>query len=530
LYAGADALAHAGDAATATNGFWSALNIAAPRRLPYIMLIEDNQYALSVPWRYQTAAPSVEDNIANFQGLAIQSVEGGDIPALYAALYGAITGARQGAGAQLVHVRVPRLTGHNWQDPAAYKSAEEKEADAHRDPLPRLVAYLQEQHGVPAETINALREQATAVARAQAEAAWTTGHDPGPGDALTHLFAPAHPVPPTPPVTGGARLTMQQAIRQTLEDEMLRDPTILLFGEDVGAFGGVHRVSDGLQTRFGEARVFDTSLNEEGIVGRSVGLALNGLRPVPEIQFRKYADPAHEQITDAGSLRWRTHGRFGGPMVLRIPVGYQLMGGDPWHAVCGEAVFAHLPGWQIAYPATALDAVGLLRTALRGDNPVMFLEHRLLYRYREANAPYPGPDYQVPFGQARLVREGRDAVILCWGESVYRAREAAEALAAEGHDPAILDLRTIVPWDEEAVFAAVRRTGKVLIVHEDTRTCGFGAELAARISEEVFEYLDAPIRRLATADVPSPCHDTLFDAVMPTTAKVQAALAELLRY
>jgi 2-oxoisovalerate dehydrogenase E1 component len=529
-YAGAVALAHAGDGATATNGFWSALNIAAPRRLPYIILIEDNQYALSVPWRYQTAAPSVVDNIANFRGLAIQSVEGGDIPALYAALHAAITSARQGGGAQLVHVRVPRLTGHNWQDPAAYKSAEEKESDARRDPLPRLVAYVQEQHGVPAATIDALRDRATAFARAQAEAAWTTGHDPGPADALTHLFAPAHPVPPTPPITEGARLTMQQAIRQTLEDEMTRDPTILVFGEDVGAFGGVHRVSDGLQTRFGEARVFDTSLNEEGIVGRSVGLALNGLRPVPEIQFRKYADPAHEQITDAGSLRWRTHGRFGGPIVLRIPVGYQLMGGDPWHAVCGEAVFAHLPGWQIAYPATTLDAVGLLRTALRGDNPVMFLEHRLLYRYREANAPYPGPDYQVPFGQARLVREGRDAVILCWGESVYRAREAAEALAAEGHQTAILDLRTIVPWDEEAVFAAVRRTGKVLIVHEDTRTCGFGAELAARISQDAFEYLDAPILRVATADVPSPCHDTLFDAVMPTTAKVQAALAELLRY
>lgn len=528
-YEGAVALAHAGDGATATNGFWSALNIAAPRKLPYIMLIEDNQYALSVPWRYQTAAPSVVDNLGSFQHLAIQSVEGGDIPALYAALRGAITSARQG-GAQLVHVRVPRLTGHNWQDPAAYKTAEEKEADARRDPLARLVIYLQEQHGVPAGTIDALRERATAFARAQAEAAWAEGHNPGPADALTHLFAPARPVPTTPPLSGGPRLTMQQAIGQTLIDEMTRDPTILVFGEDVGAFGGVHRVSDGLQTRFGEARVFDTSLNEEGIVGRSVGMAMNGLRPVPEIQFRKYADPAHEQITDAGSVRWRTNGRFGGPIVLRIPVGYQLMGGDPWHAVTGEAVFAHLPGWQIAYPATALDAVGLLRTALRGDNPVLFLEHRLLYRYREANAPYPGPDYQVPFGQARLVREGRDAVILCWGESVYRAREAAEALAAGGHETAILDLRTIVPWDQEAVFAAVRRTGKVLIVHEDTRTCGFGAELAAQISQNVFEYLDAPIMRIATEDVPSPCHDTLFDTVMPTTAKVQAALAELLRY
>ena len=529
-YAGAVALAHSGEGATATNGFWSALNIAADLHLPYVMLIEDNRYALSVPWRYQTAAPSIAENLAGFHHLALQSVDGSDLPTLYAALHSAIRGARQDGGAQLVHVRVPRLTGHNWQDPAAYKSAEEKAEDVRRDPVARLIAYLEEQHGVAAGQIAALQEQATAFAREQAEAAWTQGRDPAPDDALTHVFAPARPAPEIPPRTDGPRLTMQQALRQTLEDEMTRDHTILVFGEDVGGFGGVHRVTDGLQTHFGEARVFDTSLNEEGIIGRSVGMTLNGLRPAPEIQFRKYADPAHEQITDAGSIRWRTHGRFGGPIVLRIPVGYQLMGGDPWHAVCGEAVFAHLPGWKIAYPSTAVDAVGLLRTALRGDDPVFFLEHRLLYRYREANGPYPGADYQIPFGKARLVREGRDAVILAWGESVYRAREAAEAAAMEGHQVAILDLRTIIPWDEEAVFAQVRAAGKVLIVHEDTRTCGFGAELAAQITERAFEYLDAPIRRVTTEDVPSPSHDTLFAAVMPTTAKVEAALDELLRY
>ena len=528
-YAGAIALTHAGDGATSTNGFWSALNIAAPLRLPYLMLIEDNHYALSVPWRYQSAAPSIVDNIRAFHNLDIESVEGGDIPALYAALSAAIGRARRG-GAQLVHVKVPRLTGHNWQDPAAYKSAEEKADDAHRDPLPRLVAWLQEEHGVSAARIDALREEASAYVREQAEAAWREGHDPAPDDATTHLFALARPVPETPPVTTGARMTMQQAIRQTLEDELARDPTILVFGEDVGAFSGVHRVSEGLQTHFGEARVFDTSLNEEGIVGRSVGMAMNGLRPVPEIQFRKYADPAHEQIHDAGTLRWRTHGRFGGPIVLRIPVGYQLMGGDPWHAVCGEAVFAHLPGWQIAYPSTVPDAVGLLRTALRGDNPVMFLEHRLLYRLREANAPYPGSDYQLPFGRARRVRAGRHALILTWGEPVYRALEAAGILAAKGVETEILDLRTLVPWDEEAVFEAVRRIGKVLIVHEDNLTCGFGAELAAQISRHAFNYLDGPIYRVAMADVPSPSHKHLFDAIMPTTQRVLAALEELVAW
>lgn len=252
---------------------------------------------------------------------------------------------------------------------------------------------------------------------------------------------------------------------------------------------------------------------------------------MPEIQFRKYADPAHEQITDAGSMRWRTHGRFGGPIVLRIPVGYQLMGGDPWHAVCGEAVFAHLPGWQIVYPSNAADTVGLLRTALRGDDPVVFLEHRLLYRYREANRPYPGADYTLPFGKAAQVREGDDALIVTWGDTVYRSIEAANVVAqSTGAQTRILDLRTIVPWDREAVMQAVKAIGRVLVVHEDMMTCGFGAEIAAQIADEAFAYLDAPVKRVACADVPSPTHDNLFNAVMPTAQKIGEALEALVRF
>jgi 2-oxoisovalerate dehydrogenase E1 component len=530
-YRGAVALAHAGDGATATNGFWSAINIAAQHRLPYIMLIEDNRYALSVPWRYQTAAPSIIENLANFQGVRIQSVEGSDIQALYDALSAAITGARNGEGPQLVHVKVPRLTGHNWQDPAAYKSAQEKEEDAGRDPLARLSAWLQDEHGISAAQVEEMQARAATFAREQADAAWTQGTEPQRSDALTHLFVPARAAQNTEPVREGPRLTMQQAILKTLDDEMAHDPAVLVFGEDVGAFGGVHRVTDGLQAKYGEARCFDTSLNEEGIIGRSIGMALSGLRPVPEIQFRKYADPAHEQITDAGSMRWRTNGRFGGPIVMRIPVGYQLMGGDPWHAVCGEAVFAHLPGWQIAYPSSASDAVGLLRTALRGDNPVVFLEHRLLYRYREANAPYPGPDYMLPFGKAAKVRDGDAALIVTWGDTVYRSLEAANSVAQSmGAETRILDLRTVVPWDKEAVMSAVKEIGRVLIVHEDTLTCGFGAEIAAQVADEAFAYLDAPVKRVACADVPSPTHHNLFDAVMPTTEKIRAALEELVKF
>ncbi len=380
-----------------------------------------------------------------------------------------------------------------------------------------------------------MREQATDFAREQAESAWNDGHDPQSSDALTHLFAP-DPAIRNPQsairITEGPRLTMQQSIGKVLADEMERDPSILVFGEDVGAFGGVHRVTDGLQTRFGEERCFDTSLNEEGIMGRSVGMAMNGLRPVPEIQFRKYADPAHEQITDAGSVSWRTHGRFGGPIVLRIPVGYQLMGGDPWHAVTGEAVFAHLPGWQIAYPSTAADAVGLLRTALRGDNPVMFLEHRLLYRYSEANAPYPGPDYALPFGQAPQVREGDDVLIVTWGDTVYRSMEAANAVAAStgARDAHPRPAHRSCPGTRRRSCRLSKEIGRVLIVHEDTLTCGFGGEIAAQIADEAFVYLDAPIKRVACADVPSPTHHNLFEAVMPTAKKIEKALEELVRF
>lgn len=530
-YDGAIALAHAGDGSTSTNGFWSALNIAAPRHLPLVMLIEDNRYALSVPWKYQTAAPSIFENLQNFKDLALYSVEGGEIEELYAILRRAIASARQRGGAQLVHVRVPRLTGHNWQDPAAYKTAEEKEEDLRRDPLGRLIQYLKERRGVEPGFIEAMQEAATQFAREQADEAWERGTEPSTSDAFTYIFAPEKPIGASEPVTEGPRLTMQQTIKQTLEDEMARDKSILVFGEDVGAFGGVHRVTEGLQTRFGEDRCFDTSLSEEGIVGRSVGMAVNGLRPVPEIQFRKYADPAHEQITDAGSMRWRTHGRFGGPIVLRIPVGYQIMGGDPWHAVCGEAVFAHLPGWKIAYPSNAVDASGLLRTALRGEDPVVFLEHRLLYRLREANRPYPGPDYALPFGKAAKVRDGDDVVIVTWGDTVYRAMEAANAVAAKlGAEARILDLRTVVPWDKEAVISAVKEVGRVLIVHEDTITCGFGAEIAAQVADEAFMYLDAPVKRVAAADTPSPCHHNLFEEMMPTAAKIQKALEDLVRF
>jgi len=523
------ALCFGGDGSTATNGFWAALNIVTTLQLPMVMILEDNGYALTVPARYQTSGGQLLANLSNFQGVGLHSVDGADVVKLHAALAQAVGAARSSHQPQIVHVTVPRLTGHSWQDNQRYRPETELTADSQRDPLVALLSYVQ-QAGASEQDIAAMQQRAHDLVRVAAEQAWASP-DPQASDALTHMFAPSSALAQSEAAASGERITMQKAIGICLADEMSRDRSILVFGEDVGKSGGVHRVTDGLQTRFGEGRVFDTSLSEEGIMGRSIGLTLAGLRPVPELQFRKYADPAHEQITDLGSLRWRTHGKFGGPVVLRIPVGYQKMGGDPWHAVTAEAVFAHLPGWQIAYPANAADAAGLLRTALRGDNPVIFLEHRFLYDGVEARRPYPGADYCLPFGQAKLVREGDAAVVVAWGDSLHRSLRAAEQVAASsGRQVAVLDLRTIVPWDRAAVLDAVSTRGRLLIVHEDTHTTGMGGQIAAEVARHAFSYLDAPIFRVSTEDTPIPCHDTLFAAVMPTMPKIVAALEELLAY
>jgi 2-oxoisovalerate dehydrogenase E1 component len=320
-------------------------------------------------------------------------------------------------------------------------------------------------------------------------------------------------------------MNLQDAVRKVLEVELAANPKLLIFGEDVGAKGGVHGATVDLQIRFGPSRVFDTSLSEEGIIGRSVGMAMAGLKPVPEIQFRKYADPATEQINDCGTIRWRSLSKFSAPVVVRIPVGFGKKTGDPWHSVSGEAIFAHTIGWRIAYPSNSEDAVGLLRSALRGDDPTFFFEHRALLDTAQARANYPGDNFTLPFGNARIHKEGTKATIVTWGAMVDRATQATDGLDIE-----ILDLRTIIPWDKEAVLASVRKTNRVLVLHEDGWTCGFGGEIAATISQEGFTYLDAPVERLATPDNPVPYNTTLMDAVVPTVAAIRNALERLLGF
>jgi 2-oxoisovalerate dehydrogenase E1 component len=322
----------------------------------------------------------------------------------------------------------------------------------------------------------------------------------------------------------GARINVVAAVRKTLETELALNPRVTVFGEDVGPKGGVHAVTNGLQDKFGAERVFDTSLSEEGIIGRAVGMAMAGLVPVPEIQFRKYADPATEQLNNCGTMRWRTNNAFAAPIIVRMPGGFAKCG-DPWHSVCGEVQWAHGIGWQVCFPSNAADAVGLLRTALRGNNPVIFFEHRAVLDAAWSRRPYPGDSFMVPFGNAAKLSEGDGVTIVTWGAMVERCEEAARGFPGRVE---LLDLRTIMPWDKEAVLQSVQKTRKCLIVHEDGVTAGFGAEISATLAEEALYSLDAPVKRVAVRDVPIPYNVGLMDAVVPNVARITAAIDELL--
>jgi len=319
---------------------------------------------------------------------------------------------------------------------------------------------------------------------------------------------------------------MVTAVRRTLEHELEINPRVLLFGEDVGRKGGVHAATLGLQQRFGEERVFDTSLSEEGIIGRAVGMAAAGLMPVPELQFRKYAEPAAEQLHDCGSIRWRTANRYAAPMVVRMPGGY-FKCGDPWHSQSNEVQFAHAVGWRLAMPSNAEDAVGLLRTALRGNDPTIFFEHRAMLDSSWARRPYPGDEYVVPFGIARRLRAGKELTLVTWGAMVERCDLAASESAV---DVDLLDLRTVMPWDRSAVLESVASTRRCLIVHEDNLTGGFGAEIAAVLAQEAFAQLDAPIERLAMPDIPVPHSPLLMNSVLPAVSSVVAAIRRVASY
>jgi 2-oxoisovalerate dehydrogenase E1 component len=525
-----------GDASCATGGFWSALTIATTQALPLLIYVEDNGYGISVPSEYQTPGKDIAANLASFSGLSIFSGDGTDPAEAARLIERAVGHVREQRTPALLRLTVPRLEGHSAQDTQAYKTRSEIEAEWARDPLPKLKKHCSRLQIGNEQWDDLERETSWQVQAAVAEAEVRGVSSPdevtrhvfyeGEMQAVGGLWTSGYTPPrcTTEPVSAGQRINMVTAIRRVLEQELEANPRLLLFGEDVGPKGGVHAVTLGLQEKFGRDRVFDTSLNEEGIVGRAVGMALAGLMPVPEIQFRKYAEPATEQIHDAGTMRWRTHNRFAAPMVLRIPGGF-FKCGDPWHSMTNEIEFVHNPGWKVAVPSNAEDAVGLLRESLRGNDPVIFFEHRAMLDDSWARRPWPGDDYALPFGVGRKTREGDRITIVTWGAMVPRCEAAAEGYSAD-----IIDLRTLQPWDRAMVLESVRRTRRCLIVHEDLRTGGFGAEIAAVVADEAFLDLDAPVARVTMPDIPSPHHPRLLEWAVPSPDRIRAEIDRLVGF
>lgn len=532
---GSIAAVHGGDASCATNGFWSALTIATTERLPMLFYIEDNGYGISVRSELQTPGGNIAANLASFANLTILDGDGTDPQGASSLIDRAIAQVRAEAGPVLLRLTVPRLCGHSGQDTQAYKSSDVVALERARDPLMRLRAALVPEV-MTADEWSSIASEARREVEAAVERALKRPL-PDPSRVTRHVFADGEtqqqgglapegfaPAPGTTVARPEAtRINMLTAIRRTLDVELAANPKLVVFGEDVGPKGGVHGATLGLQEKFGRARVFDTSLSEEGIIGRAVGMALAGLAPVAEIQFRKYADPAAEQLNDCGTMRWRTHNRFAAPIVVRMPGGF-FKCGDPWHSQTNEVAWIHGVGWRVAMPSNAEDAVGLLRTAMRGNDPTIFFEHRAMLDGTWARRPYPGDDFVVPFGVARRVRAGTEITVVTWGAMVERCEQAA---AASLVDVELIDLRTLSPWDKGAVLESVRKTRRCLIVHEDTLTAGFGAEIAAVVAKEAFHHLDAPVERLTMPDIPNPHSPVLLDAAVPTVAGITYAIRKV---
>jgi 2-oxoisovalerate dehydrogenase E1 component len=523
-----------GDASVATNGFWSALTIATTQRLPILFYVEDNGYGISVSSQHQTPGGNIAANLRSFTGLTILEGDGADPREAADLTRQAVDLVRQERGPVLLRLTVPRLSGHSGQDTQTYKSPDVVAKERARDPLGRLHRFLVP--GVFAESEwtrlanDARRDVAAAIERAIARPL------PNPATVTSHVFSEAvqtqgglapeghvFPASTTLAHPEATRINMLTAIRRTLDVELASNDKMVVFGEDVGPKGGVHGATLGLQDKYGQARVFDTSLSEEGIIGRAVGMAVAGLLPVAEIQFRKYADPAAEQLNDCGTMRWRTNNRFAAPMVVRMPGGF-FKCGDPWHSQTNEVAWVHGVGWRVAVPSNAEDAVGLLRTALRGNDPTIFFEHRAMLDSAGARRPYPGDDFVIPFGVARTVRSGSELTIVTWGAMVERCEQAA---AASGVDVEVLDLRTLSPWDKAAVLASVNKTRRCIIVHEDNASAGFGAEIAAVLAKEAFFNLDAPIERLTMPDIPSPHSPVLLEAAVPSVERITNAIQQV---
>jgi 2-oxoisovalerate dehydrogenase E1 component len=549
-----------GEGSTSQGEFWESLNTASNAKLPVVYVVEDNKYAISTPVEANTPGGNISRLIANFPNFHFAEIDGTDPIACYAAMVDAVAYCRAGRGPALVHGHVVRPYSHSLSDDERqYRSEEEVQADAARDPLSKMQMWLLREGILDAEGINRLEQQVDdevqrATDHALAAALPSTAREA----ILRHQYSedlkPTDPRFATEPEAASSQTdekasadkTMAELINHCLKDEMRRDPRIVVFGEDVAdatreeplragkikGKGGVFKLTAGLQTEFGSDRVWNSPLAEANIIGRAIGMAERGLKPVVEIQFFDYIWPAMHQIRNELSLiRWRSNGEWSAPVVIRVPIGGYLTGGSIYHSQSGESIFTHIPGLRVVMPSNALDAAGLLRTAIRCDDPVLFLEHKRLYREAFGRAQYPGPEYTVPFGKAKVVRAGKHLTVVTYGAVVPRALQAAEKLHREkGMDVEVIDLRSLSPYDWEAIAASVRKTSRVIVAHEDTLSWGYGAEIAARIGEELFDALDAPVRRIAAMDTFVAYQPVLEDAILPQSEDLYRAMEELAGY
>ena len=523
-----------GEGATSEGEFWEAMNVACLDRLPLVVLIEDNGYAISVPVERQTAGGNVSRLLEGFPGLLRIETDGTNFLESYRALSEAVRYCREGHGPALVHASVIRPYSHSLSDDErAYKTQAEREREAARDPLTTFPQYL------ISKGIADRREIESLTAEIDSMIADISHHvlreaPPAKGSYLQFLYSPdidpqSHEFEARPKLAGEPR-TMIDSINQTLAEEMRRDPRILVFGEDVAdcsreesltlvkGKGGVFKATAGLQREFGSSRCFNTPIAEASIIGRAVGLAIRGLKPIPEIQFFDYVWPAMMQLRDeVATLRWRSNNGFACPMVVRIPIGGYLTGGAIYHSQCGEVEFTHIPGLRVVFPSNALDACGLLRTAIRCDDPVLFLEHKKLYREPYNRSPHPGKDFTIPLGKAKTVKLGQSLTVITYGALVQKALQAALRLEERnrGSSVEVIDLRTLNPYDWQTISASVKKTSRVLIAHEDVLSWGYGAEVAARIADELFTFLDAPVGRVAAADTWVAYNPELEDEILP---------------
>ena len=537
-------LVSGGEGSTSEGEFFESLNTACHDRLPVLYLIEDNAYATSVPVEVETAGGNISHLLTGYPDLYRVEVDGTDLLASIEAMQRAVAYCRERKGPALVHGHVVRLHSHSLSDDQKlYKTATEIEKEALRDPIAKFGAYLMAE-GLLSEEVRSKLEAEVEQQVQEAGDHALHAAPPYPSTVTMHVYSPT--VDPTSsafetqPVLTGEPRTMVELLNNCLRDEMTHNQRMVVFGQDVAdcgrdenlehvkGKGGVFKVTHGLQRAFGKQRVFDAPIAEANIVGRSIGYAMRGLKPVVEIQFFDYIWPAMMQLRDElPLLRWRSISNYDCPAVIRVAYGGYLNGGSIYHSQCGESIFTHIPGLRVVLPSNALDANGLLRTAIRCDDPVLFLEHKHLYRQTYNKSPYPGPDYMIPFGKASVVREGTNVTVVTYGAVVQKTVQAAEKLQGEGISVEILDLRTLSPYDWEAIATSVRKTSRVIVAHEDCLSFGFGAEIAARIADELFSDLDAPVKRVAAQDTFVGYNPVLEKAILPQAADIEKAIREL---